>query len=60
MVNWYNGINSEWPLTILVRWLLIWGKITCKLGQEGLKLAVYNKWLLVQVWLYLLIGITEH
>lgn len=38
MLNWYNWIHFEWQLTVLVRWLIIWVKVTCKYIREGLKL----------------------
>lgn len=44
-------------MTTLVRWSLIWVKTTCKSGQEGFKLTVYSRWLLIQDYHY---GMFDH
>jgi len=37
LIQWYK---LQWPLTAILRWPLIWIKITLKSGQECFKLAI--------------------
>lgn len=41
-LNWYDGINLEWLLTVLVRSKVIRVTTKCKLGRESFKLAIYS------------------
>jgi len=46
LIQWYK---LQWPLTAILRWPLIWIKITVKSDQECFKLAIYSRWMLGQV-----------